>query len=159
MLNKIKNSFKITEKPPDQIGPLKLAYLGDSVYEMIIRTTLMDTGERSVKKMNKDAHELVNATAQAEVARILVPLLNDEEKSVFKRGRNAKSNSVSKHSNIQDYRVATGLEAVFGYWYLTDQMERALSLFYFACMELKLEEVTRLKEKEAASKKTSKKSQ
>ncbi len=130
MLETIKKYYDITGKDPSSIGPLKLAYLGDCVYELIIRTTLMDTGERSVKKMNKLDHDLVNATAQATIAKRMEPFFTEEERAVFKRGRNAKSNSASKHSDIQAYRIATGLESVFGYWYLSGQMDRAVELLH-----------------------------
>ena len=139
MLNNIKNNFKITEKIPDQIGPLKLAYLGDAVYELIIRTMLMDERERPVKKMNKKAQSLVNATTQAEIAAVITDDLSEEEKAVFLRGRNAKSSSVSKHSDIHDYRIATGLESLFGYLYLKDDMERAVELVKIAFDRLNLD--------------------
>ena len=139
MLNNIKNNFKITAKSPEQIGPLKLAYLGDAVYEMIIRTMLMDERERPVKKMNKKAQSLVNATTQAEIAAVIMDDLTDEEKAVFLRGRNAKSSSVSKHSDIHDYRIATGLESLFGYLYLKDDMERAVELVKSAFDRLDLD--------------------
>ena len=139
MLNNIKNNFKITEKTPEQIGPLKLAYLGDAVYELIIRTMLMDERERPVKKMNKKAQSLVNATTQAEIAAVIMDDLSEEEKAVFLRGRNAKSSSVSKHSDIHDYRIATGLESLFGYLYLKDDMERAVELVKIAFDRLDLD--------------------
>ena len=128
MLKSIKKYYNVTDTDPASIGPLKLAYIGDSVYELIIRSTLMDTGERSVKKMNKLDHDLVNATAQAVIAKRMEPLFTEEERTIFKRGRNAKNNSASKHANIRDYRIATGLESVFGYWYLSGQMDRAVAL-------------------------------
>ena len=128
MLQEIKEKFETTKIPPSQIGPLKLAYLGDAVYELIIRTTLLDTQDRSVKKMNKAAQDLVSATAQAKIAKKIEPLLTEEEQSIFHRGRNTKTTSVAKHSDIRDYRMATGLEALFGYWYLSDELDRAISL-------------------------------
>ena len=139
VLNNIKKNFEITERLPDQIGPLKLAYLGDAVYELIIRTVLMDERERPVKKMNKKAQSLVNATTQAEVAVVITDDLSEEEKAVFLRGRNAKSSSVSKHSDIHDYRIATGLESLFGYLYLKDDMERAVELVKIAFDRLNLD--------------------
>ncbi|MBO4396325.1 MAG: ribonuclease III [Eubacterium sp.] len=128
MLESIKKNYDIRNTPPEQIGPLKLAYLGDAVYELIIRTILMDERDRSVKKMNKTAQTLVNATTQARLAEIIEPSLTETENSVFLRGRNTKTTSVSKHSDIHDYRIATGLEALFGYWYLSWQTERAVEL-------------------------------
>ena len=139
MLKEIKKQFDINDKPADKIGPLKLAYLGDAVYEMIIRTVLMDERERPVKKMNKKAQSLVNATTQAEIAAVITDDLSEEEKAVFLRGRNAKSSSVSKHSDIHDYRIATGLESLFGYLYLKDDMERAVELVKIAFDRLDLD--------------------
>ena len=139
MLESTKKYFDITGKDPDQIGPLKLAYLGDAVYELLIRTILMDERDRSVKKMNKSAHKLVNATTQSRIAEVVVPHLTKGESAVYHRGRNAKSASSSKHSDIHDYRIATGLEAVFGYWYLTGRIERATDLLHQAIHQLELE--------------------
>ena len=138
MLDTVEKYFEITDRAPDQIGPLKLAYLGDAVYELIIRSILMDNQDRSVKKMNKAAQSLVNATTQAQIAGILEPKLTDTEKNIFHRGRNAKNNSMSKHSDIHDYRIATGLESLFGYWYLSGQIERAVTLLQIAASELNL---------------------
>ena len=138
MLDIIERYFEITNREPDQIGPLKLAYLGDAVYELIVRSILMDNRDRSVKKMNKAAQDLVNATTQAQIAGVIEPKLDDMEIAVFHRGRNAKNNSMSKHSDIHDYRIATGLESLFGYWYLNDQIERAVTLLQTAVSELNL---------------------
>ena len=139
MLESIEKHFDLTGKDPDQIGPLKLAYLGDAVYELIVRTALMDERDRSVKKMNKSAQKLVNATTQARIAEVMLPHLSKGENAVFHRGRNAKSASSSKHSDIQDYRIATGLEAVFGYWYLTGRTERAVDLLKHALVQLDIQ--------------------
>ena len=139
MLKDIKKYYDLTGKDPSQIGPLKLAYLGDAVFELVIRSILMDERDRSVKKMNKVAQELVNAAAQAKLAGEIVPKLTKEEHAVFNRGRNAKNSSSSKRSDIHDYRIATGLESVFGYWYLTGQMERAVDLLHLAIDHLEME--------------------
>lgn len=139
MLKSIEKHFDLTGKDPDQIGPLKLAYIGDAVYELIIRTILMDERDRSVKKMNKNAQKLVNATTQARIAEVIVPHLSKSENAVYHRGRNAKTSSVSKHSDIHDYRIATGLEAVFGYWYLTGRTERAVDMLKNALIQLEID--------------------
>lgn len=128
ILKSIEKYFDVTKTPPDQIGPLKLAYLGDAVYELIIRTILMDPRDRSVKKMNRSAQSLVNAATQAKIARAIESKLNETETAVFHRGRNTKTTSVAKHADVQDYRIATGLESLFGYWYLTGQTDRATEL-------------------------------
>lgn len=135
MLESIEKYYDITSKDPAQIGPLKLAYLGDAVFELIIRTVLMDERDRSVKKMNKSAQSIVNATTQAALAKHILKKVSDEEKAVFTRGRNTKTNSVSKHSDIHDYRIATGLESLYGYWYLTGCMDRAVELTKYAMDE------------------------
>ena len=139
MLNSIEKYYNLTNTPPDQIGPLKLAYLGDAVYELIIRTMLMDGRDRSVKKMNRTAQKLVNATTQAQIAGRIEPSLNKTERAVFHRGRNAKSNSASKHSDIQDYRIATGLESLFGYWYLRGETDRAVEMLNSAFKKMNIE--------------------
>ncbi len=142
MLLSIKKDFDITKKSPEQISPLKLAYLGDAVYELVIRTILMDERDCSVKKMNKTAQNLVNATTQAKLAAAIEPHLTETERAVFLRGRNTKTTSVSKHSDIHDYRIATGLEALFGYWYLSDQSDRAVDLLRDAMDKLSGEGLT-----------------
>ena len=128
MLDTINQTFDLAQPQAEILGPLKLAYVGDAVYEIIIRTIVFGEGEFSVKKMNRAAKDLVNATTQAKLAKQMLPELTEEETTVFKRGRNTKSNSASKHSDIQDYRVATGLESLFGYWYFAGSMDRATKL-------------------------------
>ncbi|MBO6108890.1 MAG: ribonuclease III [Eubacterium sp.] len=135
MLEYIDKCFDITRNKPENIGPLKLAYIGDAVYELIIRSIIMDGRDLSVKKLNKEAQQLVNAGTQAKLAKKMLPEFNDTENAIFHRGRNAKNNSMSKHSDIHDYRIATGLEAVFGYWYLSHQTERAVLLLQNAMKE------------------------
>ena len=99
------------------ISPLKLAYLGDAVYEIIIRTLIMERTGGPVKNLHKRTSELVNAGSQAKL--ILC---------IYRHGRNAKTSSVAKHADIHDYRNATGLEALFGYLYLSGRLERAIEL-------------------------------
>ncbi|MCR4605368.1 MAG: ribonuclease III [Eubacterium sp.] len=127
-LETINKQFDLTQPAANQAGPLKLAYVGDAVYELVIRTIVFDSGETSVKKMNRHAQDLVNATTQAKLAKRILPKLNEEEEGIFKRGRNTKTTSVSKHSDIKDYRVATGFESLFGYWYFSGQLERGIEL-------------------------------
>ncbi len=95
------------------------AYLGDAVYELAIRTRLIKDFPAMPAKLNKIALKYVNATAQAAFYEQLKPILTDEETSIFKRARNSKPHSVPKAASAHDYRMATGLEAIFGYLHLT----------------------------------------
>jgi ribonuclease-3 family protein len=118
------------EKVPDirTFSPLPLAYLGDSVYELVIRSHLMAKGNRPVKMLHQTAEDYVKAPTQAQMAKLLLPELTEEEKAVFQRGRNASPASVAKNAKLSDYHMATGLEALFGYLYMKGQMDRVLEL-------------------------------
>ena len=105
-------------------SPLALAYIGDGVYEIFIRTYIVSKGNAPVNKMHKGSKELVRASTQAKIYHIIEDLLTDEEKQVLKRGRNAKSISAPKNADITEYRHATGLEALIGYLYIDGQIER-----------------------------------
>lgn len=109
-------------------SPLALAYIGDGVYEMFIRTYVINKGNRSVNKMHQASRELVRASTQAKIYYLIEDKLNDEEKAVLKRGRNAKSASIPKNGNVTEYRHATGLEALIGYLYIEGEVERIKEL-------------------------------
>lgn len=109
-------------------SPLTLAYIGDGIYELIIRTILVEKGNTQVNKLHQRASRLVKASAQSEMVESLKPYLTEEEMAVFKRGRNAKSFTTAKNATMSDYRRATGFEALMGYLYLTEQWERMLEL-------------------------------
>ena len=111
-------------------SPLALAYMGDAVYEVLIRTRVMNRGSMQVNKMHKKSASLVKAEAQARVIQALQEELTEEETAVYKRGRNAHSASSAKNASIRDYRMATGFEALVGYLYLTGQYERLLKLVH-----------------------------
>ena len=111
-------------------SPLALAYMGDAVYEVLIRTRVMNRGSMQVNKMHKKSTSLVKAEAQARMIQALQEELTEEETAVYKRGRNAHSASSAKNASIRDYRMATGFEALVGYLYLTGQYERLLKLVH-----------------------------
>lgn len=111
-------------------SPLALAYLGDAVYEVLIRTRVMNRGSMQVNKMHKKSASLVKAETQARMILVLMEELTEEETAVYKRGRNAHSVSSAKNASIKDYRMATGFEALVGYLYLTKQYERLLTLVH-----------------------------
>ena len=118
----------LSESKARQYSPLTLAFLGDSVYETMIRETLVKAGNIPVRKLHEQKIRLVCAGFQARAFEKLLPLLSDEELSIAKRGRNAES-IPPKHADPADYRKATGLEALFGYLYLTGNMQRLEDLF------------------------------
>lgn len=111
-----------------QYSPLALAYLGDCVYELNVREFLLLKANRSNGKLHNDALKYVSASAQAQYFERILPILTEEEESVFKRGRNSNS-SPHKNSDIGEYKTATGLETLIGYLYLSGQNERLTEIF------------------------------
>lgn len=132
----IDDGFILTDKEqsinPSQYSPLVLAYIGDAVYELYIRTMLVKKGNAPVHKMHRQATLYVKAKAQSDIIHSLQDQLTEEEFAVFKRGRNAKSGTTPKHADINDYRHATGFEALLGYLYLTGQKKRLIELLDLA---------------------------
>ena len=120
--------FDLEEKDPSQVSPLTLAYLGDAVYELMIRTLLVEESSAKAGALHQQAVRLVKAEKQSELVGILEEHFTEEEERVYKRGRNAKSPTSAKNADIVDYRRATGLEAVFGYLYLKQDTERLCQL-------------------------------
>ena len=118
----------LTEAKARQYSPLTLAFLGDSVYETMIRETMLQAGNLPVRNLHERKIRLVCAEFQARAFEQLIPLLSEQELSIAKRGRNAQS-IPPKHADPADYRKATGLEALFGYLYLIGNMERLENLF------------------------------
>ncbi len=155
-LGYLKETFELEYQDIRTYSPLTLAYIGDAIYELVIRTILVEKGNTQVNKLHKRASRLVKASAQsamieklkpylteeemgvfkrlvkasAQSAMIekLKPYLTEEEMGVFKRGRNAKAATMAKNATMSDYRRATGFEALMGYLYLTEQWERMLEL-------------------------------
>ena len=114
---------------PRLLSPLALAFLGDGVYELLAREYLLSQGNAPVGKLHDHTVELVSANSQAEAYQRISPLLTEEEEAVFRRGRNANSSKCPKHTDPAVYRRATGVEALFGWLYLTGQTGRANQLF------------------------------
>lgn len=128
LLDEIHQYFPHREMDIRSFSPLKLAYLGDAVFEIIIRTLIIERTDGPVKNLHKHTSTLVNAGSQSQLIQNLLEDLTEEERQVYRRGRNAKTSSVAKHADIHDYRHATGLETLFGYLYLTGQFSRAVEL-------------------------------
>ncbi|MBR5947802.1 MAG: ribonuclease III [Clostridia bacterium] len=109
---------------PAQLAPLSLAYMGDTVYDLFVRTMLLETTTLTVHGLHQRAAKLVCAKAQAAAFRAIEPLLDEKELSVYRRGRNSHIGTVPKSASIMDYRTATGLEALIGFLYLSGENER-----------------------------------
>lgn len=117
---------------PDEIrgiSSIGLAHLGDAVYELLVRTYLCANGKATGKGLHRATVELVCAPKQATLSEKILPLLNEEENAVFKRGRNANVNSIPAHASRSEYQQATALEALFGWLYLNGRKERINALF------------------------------
>ena len=114
-----------------EYGPVELAYLGDSVYETAVRKALVTQAKRNLKDYNKLAMSVVRASAQCRGARLIEPLLSAEEADVMRRGRNAKCGNVPKSATVDEYRHATGLEALMGWLYLHGRNGRVEELVSF----------------------------
>ncbi len=124
----IKSSLKLPDTDIKTYSPLTLAFIGDSIFDLIIRTCVVESGNAPVNKLHKRCSVLVQASAQADLYHMIKDQLTEEESAVFKRGRNAKSFTSAKNAGVVEYRTATGLEALMGYLYLTDRMTRLLEL-------------------------------
>lgn len=120
--------FHLEKQDIHSYSPLTLAYIGDGIYELYIRTILVEQGNRQANKLHKHASRLVKAQAQSKMIETLEPLFTPEEEAVYKRGRNAKSYTTAKNATTGEYRRATGFEAVMGYLYLTGQHFRMIDL-------------------------------
>lgn len=120
----IKETFSLEEINADQYSPLTLAYMGDCAYEIVIRTILVHQGNTHVDRLNKRASNLAKAVTQSQMVMAIMDRLTEEEVTVFKRGRNAKSYTSAKNASINDYRRATGFEALIGWHYLKGNFER-----------------------------------
>ncbi len=134
---KIKEVFSICDLDLKTFSPLTLAYIGDGIYDLVIRTVVVEQGNCAVNSLHKKVSSMVKAEAQSNMILSLETELSDEEMRIFKRGRNAKSNSSAKNASIIDYRRATGFEALMGYLYLSNKMDRMLELIYKGCQNLK----------------------
>ena len=127
-LQSIRERFGCDDMDIRNYSPLTLAYIGDAVYDQIIRTVVVMRGNRSVNSLHKIVVGYVNARVQARMAEALEEELTEEEKVIYHRGRNAKSYTMAKNASVSEYRKATGLETLLGYLYLQNKMDRMLIL-------------------------------
>ena len=128
ILEAIKKEFACKEMDIRTYSPLTLAYIGDAIYDLVIRTVVVERGNSSANHLHKKTVTYVNARVQAQMIDALEEELTEEEKAIYHRGRNAKSYTSAKNASIIEYRKATGLEALCGYLYLQGRQERMLFL-------------------------------
>lgn len=120
--------FRMEEVDIKEYSPLTLAYIGDSIYDLIIKSLIVNKGNKQVNKLHKQTSSFVQASTQSLMMRTIQEHLLEEEHAVYKRGRNAKSVTPAKNQTVTDYRRATGFEALLGYLYLKKDWKRLLDL-------------------------------
>lgn len=128
ILEQIKSVFACKEQDVRAYSPLTLAYMGDAIYELVIRSVVVERANRSANDLHKKTVRYVKAETQSAMIQALLPELTSDEEAVYKRGRNAKSYTAAKNASLGDYRKATGFEALMGFLYLTNQTDRLLYL-------------------------------
>ena len=137
-LDEIKLDFKIEDVDINTYSPLTLAFIGDCVFDLVIRSVIVCRANRQPNKLHKLKANVVKAQTQSEMAKALMEDMTEEEAAVYKRGRNAHSFSSAKNASIQDYRRATGLEALVGYLYLLNRSDRILELISLGLQKLEI---------------------
>ncbi len=115
---------KLSKNSAKQLSPITLAFVGDAVYTLFVREKIVQDKDLKGAELNKRTSAVVKATAQAEFAYKIMPLLTEEELEIFKRARNAKKGTKAKSATVSEYNASTGFEALIGYLYLTGEKER-----------------------------------
>ena len=124
----IKEQFNIKEVDIRTYSPLTLAYIGDGIYDLVIRSIVVGRGNTRASQLHNTTSKVVKAHTQAMMIEALSHMLTEVEMDVYRRGRNAKSPTMAKNATMADYRKATGFEALMGYLYLNDELERIVEL-------------------------------
>ena len=124
----MRSEFQMKEVNIDSYSPLTLAYIGDSVYDLIIKSLVINEGNKQVNKLHKETSTMVQASAQSKMMRAIQEVLTEEEHAVYRRGRNTKSVSPAKNQSLTDYRRATGFESLIGWLYLHNDWKRIIDL-------------------------------
>ena len=126
--DQIREVLGLPETDVDSYSPLVLAYMGDCVYDLIIKSMVVSRGNKQVHRLHEETSSYVQASAQSRMMRAMQPHLTEEEHAIYRRGRNTRSVSAAKNQTSTDYRRATGFEALIGFLYLTGQMQRMVDL-------------------------------
>lgn len=138
----IRETFDIRKGDIRTYSPLTLAYIGDGIYDLVIRSMIVAQGNTKASQLHNHTSHLVKAHSQSSMMEYLMPVLSEEEEAVYRRGRNAKSPTMAKNASMSDYRRATGFEALMGYLYLADRFDRILELTVLGLDGLGKEEKT-----------------
>lgn len=128
LMRQICQAFSVERADMRTYSPLTLAYIGDGIFDLVIRTLVVCRENAPANTLHEKTSRIVKAASQAKLYEVVADELTEEEQDVFRRGRNAKSKTMAKNATMKDYRVATGVEALLGYLYLDGQMERLLEL-------------------------------
>lgn len=124
LIFELKKDFELNEIDIRTYSPLTLAYIGDAIYDLLVRSFVVCKGNTSNNKLHKKTTKYVSAKAQSEIIKALKEELTEEELTFYKRGKNAKPSSTAKNASLSEYLKATGFEALLGYLYLTGQKDR-----------------------------------
>lgn len=124
----IKEKFAVSDVDIRTYSPLALAYIGDGIFDLVIRSLIVGKGNTKASQLHYQTSHIVKAETQAKMIEALEPELTEEEADVYRRGRNAKSPTMAKNASMADYRKATGFEALMGYLYLKDDFDRVMEL-------------------------------
>lgn len=128
LISYFKEKMELSGQDVRSYSPLTLAYIGDAVYDLLIRTEVVSKGNSPVNKYHKQVSAIVKAEAQSQLIQSILPELTEEEREVYQRGRNANSHTKAKNASLGDYHRATGFEALLGYLYLTERYQRITDL-------------------------------
>lgn len=135
----IKEQFDIAEVDIKTYSPLTLAYIGDGIYDLVIRTAVVGKGNTNANQLHKKTSQLVKAQTQAAMIEAIEEQLTEQERDIYRRGRNAKSPTTAKNASVSDYRKATGFEALMGFLYLQNNFERIVELTKLGLTKLEME--------------------
>lgn len=124
----IKEVLQLKEVDVESYSPLVLAYIGDCVFDLVIKSMVINRGNKQVHRLHEETSSFVQASAQSAMMRVMQQHLTEEEHAIYRRGRNVKSVSPAKNQSITDYRRATGFEALLGYLYLKKEYRRLMEL-------------------------------
>ena len=128
MEESIRKAFALKSPSPGREGSLNLAYLGDAVQSLVVRTVILERGGGRVAQLNKATLPYVSAVGQSRMTEAILPLLSEEEAAVYRRGKNVHTESKAKNASERQYHKATGLEALWGWLYLQGETERLIQL-------------------------------
>lgn len=134
----IKEEFEIAPVDIRTYSPLALAYIGDGIFDLVIRSIVVGMGNTKASQLHYRTSHIVKAKTQAEMMKVLEEILTPEEADIYRRGRNAKSPTMAKNATMSDYRNATGFEALMGYLYLKDEFPRIVELVKYAIEKLNI---------------------